>query len=117
MAVGDDGFSPKQISLWKSFRQPATVRALVIMLGTMFFMQASGVNVVLFYSTSIFQVYTTFSSEEQELFNALILSETSTAIVVSPMRARNCKFPLTNVSSTFPISTTVVNDIGGQRCC
>lgn len=58
MAVGDDGFSHNKMSVWKSFRQPATVRALVIMLGIMFFMQASGVNAVLFYSTSIFQVCT-----------------------------------------------------------
>ncbi|XP_062552042.1 facilitated trehalose transporter Tret1-like [Armigeres subalbatus] len=42
-------------SSWKMFRQPATIRALIVMLGVMFFMQASGVNAVLFYSTSIFQ--------------------------------------------------------------
>ncbi|XP_055544821.1 facilitated trehalose transporter Tret1-like [Wyeomyia smithii] len=45
----------KTQSVWQSFRQPATVRALVTMLGLMFFLQMSGVNTVLFYTTSIFQ--------------------------------------------------------------
>ncbi|XP_058818789.1 facilitated trehalose transporter Tret1-like [Topomyia yanbarensis] len=46
---------PDKRSVWTSFRQPATVRALCTMLGLMFFMQMTGVNAVLFYSTSIFQ--------------------------------------------------------------
>ncbi|XP_053692157.1 facilitated trehalose transporter Tret1-like [Sabethes cyaneus] len=45
----------KKPSMWHSFRQPATVRALITMLGLMFFLQMSGVNTVLFYTTSIFQ--------------------------------------------------------------
>ncbi|XP_029708512.2 facilitated trehalose transporter Tret1 isoform X2 [Aedes albopictus] len=57
---------------WKLFRQPATVRALIIMLGIMFFMQASGVNAVLFYSTSIFQAA-----------NAVVEPELATIIIGS----------------------------------
>lgn len=59
-------------SSWKLFRQPATVRALIIMLGIMFFMQASGVNAVLFYSTSIFQAA-----------NAVVEPELATIIIGS----------------------------------
>ncbi|XP_058448442.1 facilitated trehalose transporter Tret1-like [Malaya genurostris] len=49
------GTGTEKRSLWASFRQPAAVRALGTMLGLMFFMQMSGVNVVLFYSESIFE--------------------------------------------------------------
>ncbi|XP_001661118.2 facilitated trehalose transporter Tret1 [Aedes aegypti] len=54
-STGTEVDAREPLSSWKLFRQPATIRALTIMLGVMFFMQASGVNAVLFYSTSIFQ--------------------------------------------------------------
>ncbi|XP_038110917.1 facilitated trehalose transporter Tret1-like [Culex quinquefasciatus] len=45
----------RRCTVWRSFREPATARALATMVGLMFFMQTSGINAVLFYSTSIFQ--------------------------------------------------------------
>lgn len=45
-----------QISMREVFAKKATIRALVIGFGLMFFQQMSGINVVVFYATDIFKV-------------------------------------------------------------
>lgn len=45
-----------ETDLLTAFRRPASVRAMCIALGLMFFQQVSGVNAVLFYTTAIFTV-------------------------------------------------------------
>ncbi|XP_055632653.1 facilitated trehalose transporter Tret1-like [Toxorhynchites rutilus septentrionalis] len=42
-------------SVWNSLRKPASIRALIITQGLMFFMMSCGINPILFYATSIFQ--------------------------------------------------------------
>lgn len=44
----------EKITFVQSFQQRATVRALIIALGLMFFQQVSGINAVIFYTTTIF---------------------------------------------------------------
>lgn len=44
------------VSFGETLKRPATKRALFIGFGLMFFQQASGINVVLFYATDIFEV-------------------------------------------------------------
>lgn len=43
-------------SLGKALKRTNTIRALCISLGLMFFQQMCGINVVIFYSASIFKV-------------------------------------------------------------
>lgn len=45
-----------QISLREAFSKRESIRALVIGFGVMFFQQVSGINIVIFYATIIFQV-------------------------------------------------------------
>lgn len=44
-----------KITFAQSFQQRATIRALIISLGLMFFQQLSGINAVIFYTTTIFR--------------------------------------------------------------
>lgn len=45
----------EKITFSQGFRQKATIRALIIALGLMLFQQMSGINAVIFYTTSIFE--------------------------------------------------------------
>lgn len=42
-------------SVWQALRRPATMRAISISVGLMFFLQLSGINIVIFYTSSIFK--------------------------------------------------------------
>lgn len=44
----------EKITFVQGFRQKATIRALIVALGLMFFQQLSGINAVIFYQTTIF---------------------------------------------------------------
>lgn len=48
--------SDKTASLWKALKRPASLQAMGIGLGLMFFQQTSGVNAVIFFTTDIFRV-------------------------------------------------------------
>lgn len=48
--------SDKTASLWKALQRPASLQAIGIGLGLMFFQQVSGVNAVIFFTTDIFRV-------------------------------------------------------------
>lgn len=54
LAEGDKN----KVSLKEVFAKKATIRALVIGFGLMFFQQMSGINIVVFYATDIFKVST-----------------------------------------------------------
>jgi Sugar (and other) transporter len=44
------------VSIGEALRRPATIKALTISIGLMFFQQLSGINAVIFYTTDIFNV-------------------------------------------------------------
>jgi Sugar (and other) transporter len=44
------------VSIRDALSRPATVKALIISIGLMFFQQLSGINAVIFYTTDIFNV-------------------------------------------------------------
>lgn len=44
------------ISYWEILRRKANIKALIIGLGLMFFTKMSGINIIVFYATSIFDV-------------------------------------------------------------
>lgn len=46
-------------TLWTALRRKATIRALCISIGLMFFLQLSGINIVIFYTGSIFKAANT----------------------------------------------------------
>ncbi|KXJ77363.1 hypothetical protein RP20_CCG007475 [Aedes albopictus] len=50
----DEYICEKLITFFQSFKQRATIRALIICLGLMFFQQLSGINAVIFYTSTIF---------------------------------------------------------------
>ncbi|XP_058818975.1 facilitated trehalose transporter Tret1-2 homolog isoform X2 [Topomyia yanbarensis] len=50
----DARLKAEKITFVQGFRQKATIRALIIALGLMFFQQLSGINAVIFYTTTIF---------------------------------------------------------------
>lgn len=47
------------VSVMDALRRPATKRALIIIVGLMFFLQLSGINIVIFYTASIFEAANT----------------------------------------------------------
>lgn len=46
-------------SVWQALKRPATIRAITISFGLMFFLQLSGINIVIFYTSSIFKAANT----------------------------------------------------------
>uniref|UniRef100_A0A182MEP6 Facilitated trehalose transporter Tret1 n=1 Tax=Anopheles culicifacies TaxID=139723 RepID=A0A182MEP6_9DIPT len=50
----DEKVKAEAIPMLVAFRQKATIRALIISLGLMFFQQLSGINAVIFYNSAIF---------------------------------------------------------------
>ncbi|XP_052866113.1 facilitated trehalose transporter Tret1 isoform X2 [Anopheles cruzii] len=55
MKQEDAKLKAEAITILDAFRQKATIRALVISLGLMFFQQLSGINAVIFYNAAIFK--------------------------------------------------------------
>lgn len=57
----DDDEQAKElnVSVMDALRRPATKRALFIIIGLMFFLQLSGINIVIFYTASIFEAANT----------------------------------------------------------
>ncbi|XP_058063784.1 facilitated trehalose transporter Tret1 isoform X2 [Anopheles bellator] len=55
MKEEDSKLKAEAITMLDAFRQKATIRALVISLGLMFFQQLSGINAVIFYNAAIFK--------------------------------------------------------------
>lgn len=49
----------EKISVWTALRRPATIQALIVIIGLMFFLQLSGINIVIFYTSSIFEAANT----------------------------------------------------------
>lgn len=52
----EDRSNDKTASLWKALQRPASLQAMGIGLGLMFFQQVSGINAVIFFTTDIFRV-------------------------------------------------------------
>ncbi|KAH8405280.1 hypothetical protein KR222_001740 [Zaprionus bogoriensis] len=103
----------QQVNLWEALCRPVTIKALSISLGLMFFQQVSGINAVIFYSESIFEVSTIWPSQSNaqvltRLFCFSLLKAANTGIGAS---LSTILIGVMQVVATF-VSTIVVDKLG-----